>query len=49
MKKVLSKLILSAALGGSMLLSSHSALAESYVIDTKGAHAYIQFKIKHLG
>jgi polyisoprenoid-binding protein YceI len=25
------------------------AQAEDYVIDTDGAHAYIQFKIKHLG
>jgi polyisoprenoid-binding protein YceI len=26
-----------------------TALAEQYVIDTKGAHAFIQFRIKHLG
>jgi len=26
-----------------------SAYADDYVIDTKGAHAFIQFKIKHLG
>jgi len=26
-----------------------TAQAENYVIDTKGAHAFIQFKIKHLG
>ena len=25
------------------------ALAENYVIDTKGAHAFIQFRIQHLG
>lgn len=25
------------------------AMAENYVLDTKGAHAFIQFKIKHLG
>ncbi|MCG8672491.1 MAG: YceI family protein [Pseudomonadales bacterium] len=25
------------------------AAAEDYIIDTKGAHAFIQFKIKHLG
>ena len=25
------------------------AMAENYVIDSKGAHAFIQFKIKHLG
>lgn len=26
-----------------------SALADDYVIDTKGAHAFVQFRIKHLG
>ena len=25
------------------------ALAENYIIDTKGAHAFIQFRIQHLG
>jgi polyisoprenoid-binding protein YceI len=30
-------------------LTSTSALAENYVIDTKGAHAFIQFRIQHLG
>jgi len=25
------------------------AQAETYIIDTKGAHAFVQFKIKHLG
>ena len=29
--------------------ASSSALAENYVLDTKGAHAFIQFRIKHLG
>lgn len=32
-----------------LLLLSGGALASDYVIDTKGAHAFIQFHIKHLG
>ncbi len=37
-------------LAASMLtLGSLSVQAEDYVIDTKGAHAFIQFKISHLG
>lgn len=40
---LLTSLILGAALNMS------SANAEDYVIDTKKAHAFIQFKIKHLG
>ena len=44
MKKIfMSVFILSAALALS------PAKAADYVIDTKGAHAFIQFKIKHLG
>ncbi|MGD8497255.1 MAG: YceI family protein [Chromatiales bacterium] len=31
------------------LLIPGLAVAESYVIDTKGAHAFVQFRIKHLG
>ncbi|MGE0080069.1 MAG: YceI family protein [Thiohalomonadaceae bacterium] len=31
------------------LAAAVPAHAEDYVIDTDGAHAYIQFKIKHLG
>lgn len=41
MKKLLA-LTLAAAL-------SMTAQAADYIIDTKGAHAFIQFKIKHLG
>lgn len=37
-------------LGAGLLLSlSGLAQAADYVIDTKGAHAFIQFQIKHLG
>lgn len=39
-KTILSALLLAAAL---------PLQAADYVIDTKGAHAYIQFKIQHLG
>jgi len=44
MKKALMGLIL-----GSVALTSLPALADKYVIDTKGAHASINFEIKHLG
>ncbi len=39
---------LALALGGA-LFTSQSALADDYVIDTKGAHAFVQFRVKHLG
>ncbi len=32
-----------------LLVLPSSAMAADYVIDTKGAHAFIQFHIKHLG
>jgi polyisoprenoid-binding protein YceI len=32
-----------------LLLSSYAAQAEYYQIDTKGAHAFIEFRIQHLG
>ena len=41
------KLLLASALAGAML--APIANAADYVIDTKGAHASINFKIKHLG
>lgn len=34
---------------GAMLLGAQTAGAADYVIDTKGSHAFIQFKIPHLG
>ncbi len=39
------------ALGAGLVLSlsTQAFAAESYVIDTKGMHAFIEFKIKHLG
>jgi len=36
-------------LTGLVMLASGMANAADYVIDTKGAHAFIQFHIKHLG
>jgi polyisoprenoid-binding protein YceI len=44
MKKLLTTAIVAIA-----LTASTSANAEKYAIDTKGAHAFVQFKIKHLG
>ena len=32
-----------------ILSTTTSASADKYTIDTKGAHAFVQFKIKHLG
>lgn len=43
-------LILSTALfAANMSFFSTSAIADEYVIDTEGAHASIQFRVKHLG
>ncbi|ASM50244.1 hypothetical protein PESP_a2244 [Pseudoalteromonas espejiana DSM 9414] len=43
------KRLLSAAISGAMMLSTTAASAAEYVIDTQGAHAFVTFKIKHLG
>ena len=43
------KLLLSTAISGAMLLSASAVNAADYVIDTQGAHAFVNFKIKHLG
>ena len=45
MKTIQNTLI--AGLMSFMMIST--AVAEDYVIDTKGAHAFIQFRVKHLG
>ena len=42
------KRLVTAALSGVMMLSA-TANAADYVIDTQGAHAFVTFKIKHLG
>lgn len=43
------KLLLSTAVSAAMILSATAANAADYVVDTKGAHAFVNFKIKHLG
>ncbi|HEA18982.1 MAG TPA: YceI family protein [Pseudoalteromonas prydzensis] len=42
------KLLLSAAVAAT-LFGTTAAQAADYVIDTQGAHAFVNFKIKHLG
>jgi polyisoprenoid-binding protein YceI len=46
-----SSLLRTALFGTLLTLSSATVLAapETYVLDTKGTHAFVQFKIKHLG
>ncbi|QQD18032.1 YceI family protein [Spongiibacter nanhainus] len=49
-KQLLSRSLLSLSLIGSLMLGLAAPLhAADYTIDTKGAHAFIQFRIKHLG
>ncbi len=51
-KPILKNTLLSlstAAIFSMTLLATSSALADDYKIDKKGAHAFIQFKISHLG
>ncbi|TMP61613.1 hypothetical protein CWB77_08830 [Pseudoalteromonas sp. S1610] len=43
------KLLLTSALSAAMFMTATHATAADYVIDTKGAHAFVNFKIKHLG
>ena len=45
MKKLFGKALIVAA---SMFIST-SVFADKYTIDTQGAHAFVEFKIKHLG
>ena len=42
------KTLMATALATAIVLPGQ-ALAENYIIDTKGAHAFIQFRIQHLG
>ncbi len=46
---MLRKTLLSTAFAASLAIFSQPLLAADYLIDTKGAHAFIQFKIQHLG
>ncbi|MFY8275150.1 YceI family protein [Pseudoalteromonas sp. SSDWG2] len=43
------KLLAPIALAGTLMTASNLAHAADYVIDTQGAHAFVNFKIKHLG
>ena len=43
------KLIKSLLIAGTMLSVSSFAIADTYIIDTKGGHAAINFKFKHRG
>ncbi|RDB42359.1 YceI family protein [Halomonas sp. DQ26W] len=45
----LNKTALVAALGAASFVGFSQAQADDYVIDTEGQHAFIQFKINHLG
>ena len=42
-------LIKNTLIAGSVLLASSPLYAADYVIDTKGAHAAIEFRMSHLG
>ena len=43
------KLLIALLAGLINLVAINSALAENYVLDTEGTHAFVQFKIQHLG
>ena len=43
------KLLINTAVSAALVLSASAVNAAEYVIDTKGAHAFVNFKIKHLG
>lgn len=43
------KTLIQSTILGAALLAGSAAHAADYAIDTKGAHASVQFKIKHLG
>ena len=45
----MNKLLLNTAVSAALVLSASAINAAEYVIDTKGAHAFVNFKIKHLG
>ena len=47
MKKMITKLAIISLMAGTMLIPAVNAA--DYIIDTKDAHASINFKIKHLG
>ncbi len=47
-RKILTRFIVLLLVSSSMFVSSGS-FADEYIIDTRGAHAFIQFRVKHLG
>ena len=49
MKINMKKLLKNTAVSAALVLSASAANAAEYIIDTKGAHAFVNFKIKHLG
>ncbi|RCV91315.1 YceI family protein [Billgrantia montanilacus] len=49
MTKTFKKSVLAAALGTASFVGFSQAQADDYVIDTEGQHAFVQFKINHLG
>lgn len=49
MKSTLRNTLFAAVVGGLAFLPATAPAAEEYVIDTEGAHAFVQFRIQHLG
>ena len=49
MKKLLRSFLLAAVVGGLTLIPATASASGEYVIDTDGAHAFVQFRINHLG
>lgn len=47
--KPLKKWVAGFAVAAACALTLPKAQADDYIIDTKGAHAFVQFRIKHLG
>ena len=46
---MIKKAITAALMSASLMVSAAAVAATDYVIDTKGMHAFIEFRIKHLG
>lgn len=44
-----SRILTTSLLIAGLTFASSTAMAADYVIDTKGAHAFIQFRVQHLG
>lgn len=48
-KKILTALVFTMGMGGFLGSLNVQAATEHYTVDTKGMHAFVTFKIKHLG